>query len=274
MEVDNTRHPDAPLVLVVEDNTALRSFILQNLSEIYRVVGVENGQRALEEVTKQQPDLVLSDVMMPVMDGKELCRRIKGNMETSHIPVILLTALGSREQILQGLEIKADQYIVKPFDMKVLEATIHTVLENRNLIRMRYRQAIDHLEDEAMEAVPPVSAGLDDEFMQRVTALVKEKLGNDLTVDTLCAAVNMSRTSFYNKMKALTGIAPNDFIRNIRMKEAAYLLKTHRYTIAEIADRVGFADPKYFTDAFKKFYGVPPSVYMKQDINHTTRTDL
>ena len=238
------------------------------------VVGVENGQRALEEVTKQQPDLVLSDVMMPVMDGKELCRRIKGNMETSHIPVILLTALGSREQILQGLEIKADQYIVKPFDMKVLEATIHTVLENRNLIRMRYRQAIDHLEDEAMEAVPPVSAGLDDEFMQRVTALVKEKLGNDLTVDTLCAAVNMSRTSFYNKMKALTGIAPNDFIRNIRMKEAAYLLKTHRYTIAEIADRVGFADPKYFTDAFKKFYGVPPSVYMKQDINHTTRTDL
>jgi len=125
-----------------------------------------------------------------------------------------------------------------------------------------------------MEAVPPVSAGLDDEFMQRVTALVKEKLGNDLTVDTLCAAVNMSRTSFYNKMKALTGIAPNDFIRNIRMKEAAYLLKTHRYTIAEIADRVGFADPKYFTDAFKKFYGVPPSVYMKQDINHTTRTDL
>lgn len=274
VEVDNTRHPDAPLILVVEDNTALRSFILQNLSEIYRVVGVENGQRALEEVMKQQPDLVLSDVMMPVMDGKELCRRIKGNMETSHIPVILLTALGSREQILQGLEIKADQYIVKPFDMKVLEATIHTVLENRNLIRMRYRQAIDHLEDEAMEAVPPVSAGLDDEFMQRVTALVKEKLGNDLTVDTLCAAVNMSRTSFYNKIKALTGIAPNDFIRNIRMKEAAYLLKTHRYTIAEIADRVGFADPKYFTDAFKKFYGVPPSVYMKQDINHTTRTDL
>lgn len=272
--VDNTLHPEAPLILVVEDNTALRTFILQSLSEKYRVVGAENGKQALEEVTKQQPDLILSDVMMPVMDGKELCRRIKENMETSHIPVILLTALGSREQILQGLGIKADQYIVKPFDMKVLEATIHTVLENRNLIRMRYRQAIDRLSDETTEVVPPVSAGLDDEFMQRVTALVKEKLGKDLTVDTLCAAVNMSRTSFYNKMKALTGIAPNDFIRNIRMKEAAYLLKTHRYTIAEIADRVGFADPKYFTDAFKKFYGVPPSVYMKQDINHTTQADL
>lgn len=204
------------------------------------------------------------------MDGKELCKRIKENMETSHIPVILLTALGDKEQILEGLGTKADQYIVKPFDLNVLKANISTVLENRNLIRQRYRQAIDTLSDLPTDGTSGFPSSLDEEFMQRVTVLTKERLGKDLTVDILCAAVNMSRTSFYNKIKALTGISPNDFIRNIRMKEAADLLKSRRYTVAEVADRIGFADPKYFTDAFKKFYGVPPSVYIKQQQkNHT-----
>ena len=270
LQSNNTLHPDAPLILTVEDNVALRSFIMQSLSPIYRVAGAENGQKALELVKEEQPDLILSDIMMPIMDGKELCKRIKENMETSHIPVILLTALGDKEQILEGLGTKADQYIVKPFDLNVLKANISTVLENRNLIRQRYRQAIDTLSDLPTDGTSGFPSSLDEEFMQRVTVLTKERLGKELTVDILCAAVNMSRTSFYNKIKALTGISPNDFIRNIRMKEAADLLKSRRYTVAEVADRIGFADPKYFTDAFKKFYGVPPSVYIKQQQkNHT-----
>ena len=111
----------------------------------------------------------------------------------------------------------------------------------------------------------PLPSELDDEFIRRVTFSVKENLGGDFTVDTLCAEMNMSRTGFYNKIKALTGIPPNEFIRNIRMQEAAILLKSQRYTVAEVSDRMGFADPKYFADAFKKFYGVPPSVYKKNE---------
>ena len=146
-------------------------------------------------------------------------------------------------------------------------ANISNVLENRELIRRRYQQYVTQLPEEEVPAAEPTLSPLDEEFMQEVTAIVKEKLDKDLTVDTLCAAMNMSRTSFYNKIKALTGIAPADFIRNIRMQEAALLLRSKRYTVAEVADRMGFADPKYFTDTFKKFYGMPPSVYMKQDNN-------
>ena len=263
--LSNKSPENAPLILIVDDNNALRSFIMQSLSSIYQVQGASNGKEALDKIALRQPDLILSDVMMPIMDGKELCRQVKEHIETSHIPVILLTALGDKEHILEGLEIKADQYIIKPFDLMVLEANIRTILENRNLIQLRFQQMITHLPNLAATEEVKLPSSLDDEFMQRVTELVKQHLGKDLTIDILCAEVNMSRTSFYNKIKALTGIAPNDFIRNIRMKEAAFLLQSQRYTVSEVADRMGFADPKYFTDTFKKFYGVPPSVYMKQN---------
>ena len=255
---------DAPLILIVEDNSALRSFIMQSLSSIYNVQGACNGKEALDMIAQRPPDLILSDVMMPVMNGKELCLHVKQHMETSHIPVILLTALGDKEHILEVLEIKADQYIIKPFDLRVLEANIRTILENRSLIQERFQQMITRLPDRPAHAEVKLPSSLDNEFMQQVTELVKQHLGKDLTIDVLCAEVNMSRTSFYNKIKSLTGIAPNDFIRNIRMKEAALLLQSQRYTVSEVADRMGFADPKYFSDTFKKFYGVPPSVYMKQ----------
>lgn len=253
-----------PLILVVEDNASLRAFIQQSLSDTYQTEGVENGKEAIDFVQTKQPDLILSDIMMPVMDGREMCQRLKGNMETSHIPIILLTALGDKEHILEGLEIKADQYLVKPFDVHILKATIHTLIENRKMIRNRFRSAVTALPEES-ETHIELPTSLDDEFIQKVTELVKEGLGKNFNVDTLCASVNMSRTSFYNKIKALTGIAPAEFIRNIRMQEAALMLKSQRYTVAEVSDKMGFADPKYFTDTFKKFYGVPPSTYMKKN---------
>lgn len=154
-------------------------------------------------------------------------------------------------------------YIVKPFDLMVLKANISNILENREIIRKKLQQASVSPEAPTEEIAMPTN--LDNEFMQKVTTLVKENLGKDLTVDTLCAGMNMSRTSFYNKIKALTGMAPNDFIRNIRMQEAATLLRSQKYTVAEVADMMGFADPKYFTDTFKKFYGVPPSIYKKSE---------
>ena len=253
---------DAPYILVVEDNELLRNFIMQNLSDTYRTEGAANGKEGIDKAKAQQPNLIVSDIMMPVMDGREMCRTLKSDIETSHIPVILLTALGGNDQILLGLETKADQYLTKPFDMDILKATIHNLLENRRLMRQRFQKAVTVLPADEEKIELPSS--LDDEFMKRVVETIKENLGKELNVDILCSAMNMSRTSFYNKIKELTGIAPAEFIRNIRMQEAALLLKSCRYTVAEVSDRMGFADPKYFTDTFKKFYGIPPSVYMKQ----------
>lgn len=258
-----TAHPDSPLIMIVEDNASLRLFLMKSLSDIYQVDGAENGQEAIDKIKVQQPDLIISDVMMSVMDGETMCRTLKSDIETSHIPIILLTALGDKKDILRGLETKADMYITKPFDLMVLRANISNILENREIIRKKLQQASVNIESKTEDI--PMPTNLDNEFMQKVTVLVKENLGKDLTVDTLCAGMNMSRTSFYNKIKALTGMAPNDFIRNIRMQEAAALLKSQRYTVAEVADMMGFADPKYFTDTFKKFYGVPPSIYKKNE---------
>lgn len=258
-----TAHPDSPRIMIVEDNASLRLFLMKSLSDIYQVDGAENGQEAIDKIKVQQPDLIISDVMMSVMDGETMCRTLKSDIETSHIPIILLTALGDKKDILRGLETKADMYITKPFDLIVLRANISNILENREIIRKKLQQASVNIESKTEDI--PMPTNLDNEFMQKVTVLVKENLGKDLTVDTLCAGMNMRRTSFYNKIKALTGMAPNDFIRNIRMQEAAALLKSQRYTVAEVADMMGFADPKYFTDTFKKFYGVPPSIYKKNE---------
>ncbi len=252
---------DMPHVLVVEDNEALRRFIMQNLADTYYTEGAENGEDGIRKTKAHQPDLIISDIMMPVMDGREMCRTLKSDVETSHIPIILLTALSGNDQILQGLETRADQYLTKPFDVKILKATIHNLLENRQLMRQRFQKAVTTLPNGETDVELPSS--LDDEFIRRVVQFIKENLGKELNVDILCAAMNMSRTSFYNKIKALTGTAPAEFIRNIRMQEAALLLKSQRYTVAEVSDRMGFADPKYFADTFKKFYGVPPSIYMK-----------
>lgn len=273
---------NAPYVLIVEDNNALRNFLVQSLSDNYRAEGVVNGEEALETVQKKQPDLIISDIMMPVMNGYELCRRIKGNVNTSHIPFIMLTALGDKKDIISGLETKADLYIVKPFDLMVLKANISNILENRDLLREKLQKLIISIpqsrekDDETsatIEETPQMMSQLDEEFIQKVTGLIRDGLGNGLNVDTLCAAVNMSRTSFYTKIKGLTGASPAEMIREIRMKESAILLKTHKYTVSEVSDMMGFADPKYFTDTFKKHYRVPPSVYMKSQDNESESSD-
>ena len=247
---------------------------MQSLADTYHTFGAENGKEALDTIRKKQPDLIISDVMMPIMNGYELCKAVKGNMATSHIPFIMLTALGEKKDIIDGLKTKADLYIVKPFDITLLKANISNVLENRDLIRKRLQELIVSLPQQKEDTdensisseendVPEMISTLDEEFIRKVTGLIKEGLGKGLNVDTLCAAVNMSRTSFYNKIKALTGEPPAELIRNIRMQEAAILLKTKEYTVSEVSDMLGFADPKYFADTFKKYYGVPPRDYMK-----------
>ena len=179
-------------------------------------------------------------------------------------PVILLTALGDRESILRGLEIKADNYVVKPFDMDILKANIASVLANKEYIRQRFAQLNYQTEDLPQEIKQAPGLNLDQEFLIKVTELVKKNLDKEFNVDDLCMEMGMSRSSFYNKLKALTERSPSDFVRQIRMKEAAILLKSKRHTVAEVSDMMGYSDPKYFTDIFKKHYGMTPSAYMKQ----------
>ena len=255
---------DGPRILVVEDNPDLRNFLQQSLHESYQVSTAENGKEALEQISHQQPDLIVSDIMMPVMRGDELCQTLKENMETSHIPIILLTALGDRESILHGLEIKADNYVVKPFDMDILKANIASILANKEFIRQRFAQLNYHTEDLPAEIKQAPGLSLDQEFLIKATELVKKNLGKEFNVDDLCMEMGMSRSSLYNKVKALTDRSPSDFVRQIRMTEAATLLKSKRHTVAEVSDMMGYSDPKYFTDIFKKHYGMTPSAYMKQ----------
>ena len=254
----------APSLLIVEDNPDLRNFLHQSLAESYRITEAQNGQEALETIAQEQPDLIISDIMMPVMRGDDLCQTLKDNMETSHIPIILLSALGDRESILHGLNVKADSYVVKPFDIDILKANIASVLTNKEILRKRFSQLDYQTENLPKEVQETPGLSLDQEFLEKITKLVIKNLGKDFNVDDLCLEMGMSRSSLYNKVKALTDHSPSDFIRQTRLKEGASLLRSKKYTVAEVSDMLGFSDPKYFTDIFKKHYGMTPSAYMKQ----------
>ncbi len=247
-------------ILIVEDNDDLREYLLYTLSETYQVEACTNGKEALKVIPKFKPDLVLSDIMMPEMRGDELCIAIKNNIETSHIPVILLTALNDEKDIVEGLETGADKYLVKPFNIGILKASIANILTNRALLREKYADMELH-----EESVPVNYANtLDQQFLKAVKETIAENMDNsDFNVESLCASQNMSRSSFYNKLKALTDQAPADYIRLIRLKRAAQLLSEGRYNISEVSDMTGFNDVKYFREVFKKYYKVSPSGYSK-----------
>ena len=267
---DTTSYTESPQtalsLLIVEDNPDLRRFLHQSLANDYRIIEAQNGQEALEKINREQPNLIISDIMMPVMRGDDLCQTLKDNMETSHIPIILLTALGDRESILHGLNVKADSYVVKPFDIDILKANIASVLANKEFIRRRFSQLDYHTENLPKEVQETPGLNLDQEFLKKITKLVKKNLGKEFNVDDLCTEMGMSRSSLYNKVKTLTDLSPSDFVRQIRMKEAATLLQSKKFTVAEVSDMLGYSDPKYFTDIFKKHYGMTPSAYMKQSL--------
>ena len=260
--IDN---PNSRRILVVEDNDELRSYLVSSLSSIYNVQACANGKEALIIIKEFWPELVLSDIMMPEMGGDELCVAIKSDIETSHIPVLLLTALGDENNILDGLSIGADEYLIKPFSVKILRANIANLLANRELLRMRYANL-----DIEKTMVPSANGtnSLDWKFISNAKKIVDENINNpEFSVDVLCESSGMSRTSFYCKLKALTGQSPTEFIRVMRLKRATELLKEGEYAINEISDMVGFSETKYFREVFKKYYKMSPSRYAKEGGN-------
>lgn len=252
-------------ILIVEDNDELRTYLMDSLSDAYKIRACSNGKEALAAVKDFWPELILSDIMMPEMRGDELCVAIKGDIETSHIPVVLLTALGNEQNILEGLQVGADDYITKPFNLKILKASIANLLANRILLRKKYASLDLNTEAPATSAAKNTNT-LDWKFISTVNKHIEQNIANlDFTVDSLCELQNMSRSSFYNKLKALTGQAPADYIRLYRLKRAAELLKEGSHSVSEIAEMTGFCDGKYFREVFKKHFNVSPSKYGKED---------
>ena len=254
---------NAQRILVVEDHDDLREYLSHTLSEAYQVETCTNGKEALKIIPEFKPDLVLSDIMMPEMRGDELCSAIKNNILTSHIPVILLTALNDEKNIVEGLETGADKYLIKPFNIGILKASIANILTNRALLRSKYAEMELHNDSISIN----YSNTLDQQFLEAVKETITENLENSgFNVESLCASQNMSRSSFYNKLKALTDQAPADYIRLIRLKRAAQLLSEGQYNISEISDMTGFNDVKYFREVFKKYYKISPSGYSKGEM--------
>jgi YesN/AraC family two-component response regulator len=207
------------------------------------------------------PDLIISDIMMPGMDGVELCGRIKTDKTMCHIPLILLTAKSSEQQQLKGLEMGADDYITKPFSFQILEAKINNILTFRQSMRQVFKNKLQ------IEPNDITVTSLDEQLMHRVLDLVEKNMANaDYTIELMSHDLGMSRTLLYKKILALTGKPPLEFLRLLRLKRAAVLLTRSQLNVSEIAFQVGFNDPKYFSKHFKNEFGVIPSKYINQTI--------
>lgn len=245
-------------ILLVEDDEEVRSFLREYLSPNHRIVEAANGKQAQEIAFDTNPDLVLSDIMMAEMDGMELCQTLKRNIRTSHIPVILLTARAAHSQHKAGLETGADAYITKPFSPEILLLTVNNILQARENSRRYYRTLF--LTDEKPDIVSP-----DEKLLQQIFEVVKVNMNNaDLSVDAVSHEVGLSKTILYKKVKQLTGLSPIEYIRSLRISEAAKLLRTQRYKVYEVVYMVGFSDLKYFRKCFIKEFGYPPSQLLEK----------
>ena len=258
-KMDNQSDETRSKIIIVEDNEELRGLLARLFSKIYTVYEAQDGEEGFEKTKEVQPDIVLSDIMMPKMSGIEMCRKIKSNFETSHIPVILLTAQTAEEYTMQGLKMGADDYVTKPFNVKHLFMRCNNLVNSRKLLQQKYAKQMDN----NVDILATNSA--DYQFMEQCVACVEQNLDNpDFDVNMFAQAMNMGRTKLFLKVKGITGQTPNDFILNIRLKKAQILLKQiDTKTVSEIAYEVGFNSPSYFIKRFRELFGVTPAQYQK-----------
>ena len=248
-------------LVIVEDDDEIANYLISQLQADYSVKRFTNGKQALPTILQEVPDLVISDVMMPEMDGHTLCSRIKNNVNTNHVPVILLTAKNREEDRLEGLETGADAYIVKPFNMEILKRTIYNLLNSRKV--MRYKFTGSESQEDKVDEVRMKSP--DEKLLERVMAVINKNISNsDLSVDMIAQEVGISRVHLHRKMKELTNQTPHDFIRNLRLKQAANLLASQHHNVTEVMYACGFSNSASFSTMFRKFYGMSPRDYMKE----------
>ncbi len=256
-------------VLLVEDNRDLRIFIKENLGSGYFYHEADNGKDGLKIAFEIIPDMVITDIIMPDLNGNELCRILKNDERTSHIPIIMLTARSSVEDKIKGLRSGADDYLSKPFDIDELKIRLRNLLKQREMLRLKYGM-LTGLENHTGKSVTQ-----DDRLMNKITRLINENLRDfNFDVGVLQEKVGMSRVHLYRKIKAITGLSPSILIRNIRMKQAALLIRQQEGSISDVAFSIGFTNPSYFSRCFREFYGVLPRDFIDRYKNDQGPTDI
>ena len=240
------------MILIIEDNTELRISLKKSLSKHYAIITAPNGEEGLKSANDLNPDLIVCDVMMPGINGFEVCQRIKNNVDTSHIPVILLTALSGTENQIEGYKTGADAYITKPFSEKLLLTQIENQLHTRQKLKEMFLSS-DHLFKETLHTIPDLS------IIEKASLIIEDNLlVPDFSVDHLADKMKMSRSSLHRKIRAHTDQSTTEFIRFIRLKKAVKILKSGNNNIEEISFMVGFNSPSYFSHCFKKQFGTSP----------------
>ena len=249
-------------VLIVEDNDEIRRYICQELGRDFHMQECRNGKEAFTYILKKTPDLIISDIMMPEMDGMTLCSKVKQNINTNHIPVILLTAKSREEDNLEGLSIGADAYITKPFSIEILRQSTFNLIKSRERLRNNFQGS--QTQKERMQELEIESP--DERLLDRIMKVINDNIANpELNVEMVAETVGISRVHLHRKLKELTNQSTRDLIRNLRLKQAATLLAKKRQSINEVAALTGFTNVAYFSTAFKELYGMTPTAYMEQN---------
>jgi len=257
--IDLSSLPKEQSILIIEDNSDLLHYLTDKLGDQYEVFAAGNGNNGISMAFEHVPDLIISDIVLPGASGKEIAERLKTDMRTSHIPVILLTAQSSVDQQIDGIRSMADAYITKPFNYDYLLATVENLIKNRALLREHFISDINPV------GKLPVSKSLDKKFLSDFSGIVEQNLSNEnFSVDDICRAIGISRIQLYRKVKALLDCSITDYILNRRLKKAKYLLNNEGYSIAEITYMVGFSSPNYFSTVFKNKYGCTPSEFKRK----------
>lgn len=246
-------------ILIVEDEEEILSYLKEELEGDYRIMTRKNGREAYDTILADTPDLVISDIMMPEMDGLSLCRKIKQNTNVNHVPVILLTAKSKPEDTMEGMATGADAYMVKPFNTELLKSTIANLIANRKLLKSKFSGA--QQQEDKVQKLSMKSA--DEILMSKIMKVINENLSNpDLNVEMLAANVGLSRVHVHRKLKELTNLSARDFIKNIRLQQAAALLKEKKLTVSEVAYATGYTNLSHFSSSFKEVHGMSPKEYM------------
>ncbi len=261
VESDVTIDENKPVVLVIDDNRDIQELITELMSDTYNIITASNGSEGIRKAVRYVPDLIICDVMMPVMDGLECCRRLKDEVTTSHIPVLMLTACSMDEQRIQGYDSGADGYLSKPFSSDVLLSRCKSLIANRKRIKELWLKDVPASEKIAASSPALKSVkDIDNDFYNRFIEIFKAEMGNaELGIEEIASKMGLERTQFYRKIKALTNFAPVELMRNLRLKQAQHLIKTTDMSMSEIAYEVGFSAPAYFTRCYREAYGETPT---------------
>ncbi|HEX7356118.1 MAG TPA: response regulator, partial [Ignavibacteriaceae bacterium] len=257
-DIPDTKAHQKKHILIVDDNDELRNFLKDTLSEDYIISEADNGQMGIEKAQTVFPDLIISDIMMPGMNGIEFCKFLKEDLETSHIPFLMLTAKNSVESHIEGAVSGADYYFTKPININLLQITLKNIFEQKRKLKEHYQK---NQNSEARELAHSLK---DKEFMDKLIAIIHAQLPNpNLDTDYLCSEINMSKTRLYHKIKTITGQSTGEFIRTIRLRKAVEIMTNEDVILTEVMYRVGIQTQSYFTKAFKKEFGKTPTQYLQ-----------